>query len=167
MAKAGGGSKATTWGRVPSLHHLPSPGFQATATSLVERTNIDGTIQHSILTSIMDDDPVLDCIVVATSSDRSSTMAPKNKPSTTPTFGAGKVDAAHGHPEQSQTTKTPSSSSAPAVPQSRHVPVSYIRLFCSDTFALCQLDRRITPAVPRAGLVDPFGWSHLPSRTKR
>lgn len=167
MAKAGGGSEATTWGRVPPLHPPSKPGSQATATSLVETTNIGGSIQHPILTSIMDDEPILDCIVVAAMTDRSSTMAPKNKPSTTPSLGASKVDAAHRHPEQSQTTKTPSSSSAAAVPQSRHVSVSYIRLCCSDTSALCLLNSTLTPAVLWPGLLHPFGWPHLPSRTKR
>lgn len=115
----------------PSLNHPPRSGYRATTTPLVETTNVDGSIQHSILMSIMDDEPMLDCIVVATRTDQSSTMAPKNKPSTTPSLGAGEVDAARGGPEQSQTTKTPSSSSTAAALQPRHVPVSRNRFFCS------------------------------------
>lgn len=73
----------------------------------------------------MDDEPILDCIIVAARTDRSWTMASSNEHSTPARVDAAEVDAAaRGVPDQSQATAASSSSRTVAVPLLRRKPVS-------------------------------------------
>lgn len=139
--KAASTAKAGSHLGLPFCKKLSSFGSRPITTCLDKHPpsiiTIPAQLPLPTTSSTMDDEPILDCIVVAARTDRSSTMASRTEQSSSsPRPDAGKDGgAARGVLEQSQTKTTSSSGSKTAIPPSGHVSVCYIRFLISDTSA--------------------------------